>query len=502
VKTVSAYATTLGKEYTAAELSQELDNLKPDMDIDESLLGIVYYTYFADGTTGAQAETMTAGDFLNFLADDVVHNKAFDAYIDDELRGTIGALQKFADKSTLTQAMNYEQIASFFGIDENLAQQLCLLFMASHSTADNQQLNIQNFVDFMLTDVLSNEALAAGVDPRMAHELGAAKLLIDAVVSEKPYTAQELASTLGALSDTLDTQTMELLYLYYFSINNSTQHEKLALLDLFHYLTNELVHDPRFDALFDDALRANLSSTLVDLDDAAAQLKGQKYSRMILSTTLPGESPETTEFFVLLNAWGASEMSQDYHLIGSAAMDYEMQQSFDAEMLFITILTAIAIFIVVALTFRSLLIPALLVLIIQCGVFVTVSIIGLQGYKVYYLALLIVQCILMGATIDYGILFTNYYKEKRRSMALQEALAEAYHGSIHTILTSGLIMIFITGILGFCFENPIIGQICQTICMGVICATVLIICILPGVLAAFDPLLQRTRRNTDKRGNG
>lgn len=31
--------------------------------------------------------------------------------------------------------------------------------------------------------------------------------------------------------------------------------------------------------------------------------------------------------------------------------------------------------------------------------------------SMYYLALLIVECILMEATIDYGILFTNYYRE-------------------------------------------------------------------------------------------
>ena len=55
----------------------------------------------------------------------------------------------------------------------------------------------------------------------------------------------------------------------------------------------------------------------------------------------------------------------------------------------------------------------------------------------YYLAYLIVQCILMGATIDYAILFTNNYRESRRKNDVRESLVKAYATSMHTILTSG-----------------------------------------------------------------
>ena len=76
-------------------------------------------------------------------------------------------------------------------------------------------------------------------------------------------------------------------------------------------------------------------------------------------------------------------------------------------------------------------------LIVQCGVFITVSALGAIGGSMYYLALLIVECILMGATIDYGILFTSYYREMRATLSVCEAIVAAYNGSIHTILTSG-----------------------------------------------------------------
>ena len=127
-----------------------------------------------------------------------------------------------------------------------------------------------------------------------------------------------------------------------------------------------------------------------------------------------------------------------------------------------------------------------LVLIVQCGVFITVTVVGLQGLEIYYLALLIVECILMGATIDYGILYTSYYREKRESMSVRDALIAAYRGSIHTVLTSGSIMVLVTAVVGKFFGNPTIEQICRTISIGAFSAILLILLFLPGMLALFD----------------
>lgn len=47
-------------------------------------------------------------------------------------------------------------------------------------------------------------------------------------------------------------------------------------------------------------------------------------------------------------------------------------------------------------------------------------------------------------------------------------------------------MILVTGIVGVLFENPTIGEICQTISRGAMSATFLIVLILPGLLTSFD----------------
>ena len=80
---------------------------------------------------------------------------------------------------------------------------------------------------------------------------------------------------------------------------------------------------------------------------------------------------------------------------------------FGTDKLFITLLTAFAIFLIVAITFRSIFVPAILVLLVQCGIFITVTVTGIISGGMYYLALLIVECILMGATIDYTDIQTH-----------------------------------------------------------------------------------------------
>lgn len=111
--------------------------------------------------------------------------------------------------------------------------------------------------------------------------------------------------------------------------------------------------------------------------------------------------------------------------------------------------------------------------------------------SMYYLALLIVECILMGATIDYGILFTNYYRESRRLFDVKKALKKAYAGSIHTIMTSGLILVTVTGVVGGMFEEATVQAIVKTLSIGSFCAIVLILFILPGILAVCDKLVAK-----------
>ena len=175
-------------------------------------------------------------------------------------------------------------------------------------------------------------------------------------------------------------------------------------------------------------------------------------------------------------------------------MAYEMSQSFSGEMDFITILTMLAIFAVVVCTFKSVFVSLLLVFVIQCAVYIVMAYLSLTGSSIYFIALIIVQAILMGATIDYAILFTSYYVENRGyfKLGVKDALINTYNKSISAILTSASILIIVTAIVGN-FTSAIAGKICQSISLGTFCATTIILVLLPALLATLDRFIIKKR---------
>ena len=119
---------------------------------------------------------------------------------------------------------------------------------------------------------------------------------------------------------------------------------------------------------------------------------------------------------------------------------------------------------------------------------------GMGGHTMLYLAYLIVQSILMGATIDYGILFTNFYLTSRRQgQSVVDALKKAYGGSIHTIMTSGLIIILAPLIMSELLTDPTICSILSSLTFGALSVILLIILVLPALLAVTDRLIIRKK---------
>lgn len=345
-------------------------------------------------------------------------------------------------------------------------------------------LTISEFLQFVMQDVMTDPTFAPYIEDIDPQEFMKVMGSLDPTMMVKPMTPAEMAEVFATVEG-FDAETISLMYLYHDAILPENDARAMSIEQLMNYLNDTLVEDATFRRFMDDGMIADIKRSAADLNDGVKQLKGPRYSRLILTATIPAEGPETDAFYEKINE-RCKDNKGEFHLIGSSAMNYEMSQSFDRELLQITLLTAIAIFLVVLITFRSPLVPVVLVLLVQCGVYITITVIGFQGYSINYLALLIVQCILMGSMIDYGILFSNYYREARKTSGTAEALKQAYAGSIHTILTSGLIIVIVTAIFGQCFGEPTVEQICRTISIGAASAILLILFVLPGVLACLD----------------
>ncbi len=457
--------------------------------IEKDMAKILFSVY--DFSRNNVNKKLSLYNVLTFLSK---NKEMFKDFMGEEELSLINMGSKLVDGVVKGKKYTSDELASVVGMDKSQLRQLFMLYTATYGDTRRWKVSIQDFVGFIESDILPNPDYSSFLDGEMADYITTAKTVIDGVVSEEKFTSGELAQMMAGFSEQLDANTMSLMYLYYSAVNFSDAEWKMTISELFDHLYNNMLEDERFSALIDEAAKEQIRGAKGQLEDGLSQMKGKNHSLMMIDTVYPVEGEEINQFIEELIKECDANLEGEYYLIGNSPMSYEMSQSFDKEMLLITLLTAIAIFLVVAITFRSISIPLILVLLVQSGVYITVAVTGLRGYSIYYLALLIVQCILMGATIDYGILFTNYYRENRKTKGIRESLAAAYNGSTHTILTSGLIMVFVTGVLGFAPIDPTISQICLTVSIGALSACILILFILPGVLAAFDKLTSKDKK--------
>lgn len=351
-------------------------------------------------------------------------------------------------------------------------------------------LSLDEFVSFLLNDVMNNSEYSANFDQAMRIKLAAVRNIMNLSLMDARYSVAELVDTLAPLAE-VDENLVRVLYLFHGSIYDYDAGWQMSIEQLVKHLDEKLLSEECFAELIDVEMRDDVRAAKDKVAEAKELLVGDEYSRIVLETSYADETEETFGFLAdLREKVGAA--TEEFYVVGDSAMAKEMSESFGGEMNMITVITMIFIFIVVALTFGSLILPMTLVLLIQCAVYMTMGILSLGGIDTYFIALLIVQSVLMGATIDYAILYTSYYIEARERKQRKAAVCEAYNKSIHAIATSSSILILATLVVGSC-TSGVTSMILNTISAGTVCATVLILILLPALLAAMDKIIMRKK---------
>lgn len=476
----------------------------------------VYRLYEAEKAT----VSLSPKEFINFLLDHA-DDEMLEGALTDESRSQLTLAKYIVDYQE--KAFSAYELADAFGLDLEKIELVYALYDYRYVTKD-LKMSLETLVDFIMKKVIPNETYAAKLDAEQRRMLTTISGLMSTRAVQ--YNSNALYRALLPLSSQIDSDQLFLLYLYHGSLYDYNESWTLTIEQFVAFLNDRILPDERFSPRIDDETRQNIIDGQQTLADARELLIGEKHMRALIETSLPAEGTETFGFIAGVKSdladsetWAtvkeaieksdsgnssasfaksaqakALTANSDYYLIGDSAMAYEMSQTFSSEMDFITILTMVSIFVVVALTFKSIFIPLLLVLVIQSAVYINMAYMSLTGMNVYFIALIIVQAILMGATIDYAILYTSYYLESRNYLKLgvKEALITAYNKSIHAILTSASILVIVTAIVGV-LASAIAGKICQSISTGTLCATLIILIILPALLASFDRLIVKKK---------
>ena len=503
VTSIQAYANTLGAEMSSSDLVEM-------MGIPETFVNTLFYIY----VNGMDTTGMTLVDFVSFISsDDFLNNELFSSMIDDETKGQIGQMKAIVDAIASGENYSAEEIANILGIDKQLVQSAFYIAQLKNANIFNitpmfwanvadalgmdaetiervfriqpvKTLKFAEFVDIMV----EVSAYANGIiDAEQMEMLGMLKDMSNMIVEERTITPDNLAELFSGAAggDMFNDNTSTLLYIMARSNTSDMASVRIPLYDFFMFLSEEILQNEAFSSFFDESVAAQFESAKVTMQDGLAQLVGEDHSRMVITLNYEVESKAIYAFYDNFTSMLEETLSHEYYLVGMTAMSYEVSQNFETEYRIISIVTAIAVLLVVWFTFKKFFVSVLLICVIECAVFSMMSVMVMIDLPMYFVPLILVQCILMGSMIDYGILFTTYYKEVRKEFGVEDALPEVMRRATHSILTSSLLIVLVTLICGR-FMSGAVASILTTLGIGSLCAILLILFVLPSLLIIFD----------------
>lgn len=448
---------------------------------------------------GKSKSGMTAQEFVHYVSEKLINNRVYSAMISRSQVNELAAARHQIDSAVLAGTARLAKV-ELTEPSTLVADTVKTASLPSVVTPTAKDTTIQA-VPIPATAMANAEATVPVVLDKSVPtpEPTPLEILIDMAGSNRKYSSDRIGRTLRNAGIDIAQGDVDLLFMYYGSRNSNTDSLKMSIEGLMDFMTGTLLTDPMYDRFIDGSAEEGILAMRRSITEGLGNLRGEKYSIATIISDYEAESDETFAFISGLTDKCDRTLEGECYLIGESVMYKEMSDGFTHEMRVVTSLTIIVIFLVVALTFRSAIIPVFLLLIVMSAVYVCVFIGGVGGKPLNYLAYLVTQSILMGATIDYAILFTDYYREKRMALPIMPALRKSYKNTIHSIMTSGLILILCPYIMSILMTDPTISIILKSISVGALAAILLILLVLPGLLAAFDRIVTQKGSHPDTR---
>ncbi len=491
------YMLMLAEQQPSVETQQlvrltERDKLSRKMDTKEmsAFMGSTsFQTNMVYSFSKNKSKGMTPLEFAHFLVEDLFNRKSLSSMVNAEQRAGMTVRMKIMDIAAAGRRLPKSEIDALvreFGVtplsDTAFAgeERSVAVPAPADTSAAETALPVQlpaAYGDSIVKAVAPAPAPAPEPDPTEAM-----------MNPSRRFTSAQMCRNFEQIGSQVDPSVMSLLYTYYGSHRNYNEEWTMSVEEFVDFLSEDIMNDPRFCAFIGSDVRGQFRDMKDQMASGVGRMKGPGHSIAAFITDYPDESPQTEAFIKRLRTLCSESLSSGWNLVGESVMFLEMKEGFGREMRMITLLTVLAILLVVTITFRSLITAAVLVMTVMSALFFNVTVSGFGGSAVLYLAYLIVQSILMGATIDYGILFTSYFREHRN-------LSEAYRGSIATVLTSGLIMVCVPGAMALLLDDAMIQPIVQSLSLGALSAVVMILFVMPGVIS----LIYSTNRSKDGR---
>ncbi len=181
---------------------------------------------------------------------------------------------------------------------------------------------------------------------------------------------------------------------------------------------------------------------------------------------------------------GEGKLTED--LIHTCQTDFKM----------VNFVSILLIFVIIAITFKSIAIPIILVATIEFAININMGIPYFTGTVLPFIAPIVIGTIQLGATVDYAILLTSRFREElEKGKHCKHAIGSAIKHTSTSIMTSGLS--FFAACIGVSFiaKMDLLKSICILLARGALVSVVCILVVLPALLLVFHKFIEKTTKN-------
>lgn len=223
-------------------------------------------------------------------------------------------------------------------------------------------------------------------------------------------------------------------------------------------------------------------------------LHKEKYSRILISAATAGESElafrASDEICSIMQRY----YPEDSHLVGLTPSTQDIKRIITADYNRVNILSLIGVALVLLFTFKSGIIPIIVLIPIETAIFFNMALPYIAGTEITFMGYIIVSCLQLGATVDYSILVTNKYLDARTLYAKRRSAIEAIKNSALSIFTSGSILTIAGYGLYFVSSVAAVGDLGRLVGRGAFLSMILVLIMLPALLVMTDKAIFSQKR--------
>jgi len=186
----------------------------------------------------------------------------------------------------------------------------------------------------------------------------------------------------------------------------------------------------------------------------------------------------------------ARKTDENAIVAGEGPLMKDMVNIADTDFKNVNIASIAIVFLLMVIVLRSISLPILLVIAIEFAIFINMGIPYYMGSQIPFVCSIVIGTIQLGATIDYAILMSTKYLEKRQAgWSAKDAVGEAVDTSVNSIFVSAMCFFAATIGVGLYSDIDMISQICLMIGRGALISMVTVILVVPSLLYAFDKVI-------------